>query len=812
MPTFSHFKNFTMKHLITCVVLLVLGFGSQAQVVTITDAQTNKPLEGVTLMSSRGAAFTVTNSKGQASIAAFPTDEPIEIRRLGYRARTVQPDALQAEQYTVRLERSNLELDQVVISATRRVERDRLVANRIRRVDAEQIALQNPQTAADLLGGSGEVFIQKSQQGGGSPMIRGFATNRILIAVDGVRMNNAIFRSGNLQNVISIDPFAVQSAEVVFGPGSVIYGSDAIGAVMSFQTLAPQLSHTDEPLVKGNAALRTSSANDERTAHLDATVGWKRWALVSSFTHNTFGDLRMGTRGPRSYQRTFYVNRIDSVDRVVANPDPLVQVSSGYRQDNFMQKVHFAPSEKLQLTYALHYSTTGLVPRYDRLIETTANRSPRDAEWNYGPQKWMMNHLQIRVGYDTPLWDEATVSIAHQQFEESRITRGFGSNNRNTRVEEVAALSANVDFLKALGNKGQLTYGLEAVTNEVTSTGTRTQIRTLATNPINSRYPQSDWASYAAYAAYRHQLFENFWLQAGARYNVYTLDARFDTSLFALPYNTASLENSAATGSLGLLWQNDNLWINGAISSGFRAPNVDDIGKIFEQVSGQIMVPNADLKAEYGINYELGVGVLVDERVKVEITGYYTQLNNAMVRRDFRLNGQDFILFDGNTLRVQAIQNAAEARVYGIQAALDADLGQGFGISGRFNWQRGEEELDNGETSRSRHAAPWFGMGRFYWKNEKLLLECSAMYSGEVTFENLAFEERLKTFIYAIDPQGRPWSPSWYTINLRAMVQLNDTFTVSGGLENITDQRYRPYSSGIAAPGRNVVLAVRATF
>ena len=81
--------------------------------------------------------------------------------------------------------------------------------------------LRNPQTTADLLGQIGSVFIQKSQMGGGSPMIRGFATNRVLMVADGVRMNNAIYRSGNNQNIISIDPFSLEDAEVIFGPGSI---------------------------------------------------------------------------------------------------------------------------------------------------------------------------------------------------------------------------------------------------------------------------------------------------------------------------------------------------------------------------------------------------------------------------------------------------------------------------------------------------------------------------------------------------------------------------------------------------------------
>ena len=165
----------------------------------------------------------------------------------------------------------------------------------------------NPQTAADLLGLTGEIFVQKSQYGGGSPMIRGFSTNRLLYSVDGVRMNTAIFRSGNLQNVISLDPFAISSAEVLFGPGSVSYGSDAIGGVMVFNTLRPKLSVAKSPVVYGSATVRTASASNELTAHLHAGVGWRKWGFVTSFTTSSFGDLKQGTRGPSDYVMPYIV-------------------------------------------------------------------------------------------------------------------------------------------------------------------------------------------------------------------------------------------------------------------------------------------------------------------------------------------------------------------------------------------------------------------------------------------------------------------------------------------------------------------------
>ncbi|HMR57759.1 MAG TPA: TonB-dependent receptor plug domain-containing protein, partial [Cyclobacteriaceae bacterium] len=114
-------------------------------------------------------------------------------------------------------------LDEVVVSVNRWEQNQREISTRVTKISPALIQLQNPQTSADMLGLSNQVFIQKSQLGGGSPMIRGFATNRVLLVIDGVRMNNAIFRSGNLQNVISLDANAIQNTEVVFGPGSVVY-------------------------------------------------------------------------------------------------------------------------------------------------------------------------------------------------------------------------------------------------------------------------------------------------------------------------------------------------------------------------------------------------------------------------------------------------------------------------------------------------------------------------------------------------------------------------------------------------------------
>ena len=160
-------------------LLLVFGSGAlSAQVLTVLDAETDKPLASAALFTEGQRRFAVTNALGEADLAEFGPNDIIHIRLLGYEPMQIAVSELANVNNRVYLNRSNFNLDQVVISATRRVERDRLIPNRIVKIDPKFVALENPQTAADLLGSTGEVFIQKSQQGGGSPMIRGFATNR----------------------------------------------------------------------------------------------------------------------------------------------------------------------------------------------------------------------------------------------------------------------------------------------------------------------------------------------------------------------------------------------------------------------------------------------------------------------------------------------------------------------------------------------------------------------------------------------------------------------------------------------------------
>lgn len=802
----------TYLSIVFCVFMMVSKVYSQT--ISVVDGSTNLPVEGAIISSDSNKMIVFTDKNGKAELTnLIKSSGIIIISFFGYQTIEITVNEVGKSNMVVELTPKDFDLEQVIVSATKWNQSSLSVPQKVTTLKSREIAFQNPQSAADLLGLSGKVFIQKSQQGGGSPMIRGFATNRLLYSVDGVRMNTAIFRAGNLQNVISLDPFVTESAEILFGPGSVIYGSDAIGGVMSFQTLTPKFASLSNKMsINGNATIRHSTANKEKTGHFDLNIGHQKFASVTSVSYNDFGDLRMGTDGPEEYLKKLDVERQGDKDVVIINKDSLVQVPSAYSQLNLMQKLRYAISDKWDIQYALHYSETSEYSRYDRHIRYR-NGLPRYGEWKYGPQKWLMNHLTLTNINSTWLWDKLSIRLAHQRFEESRIDRDLNRATRHIKTEKVGAYSLNFDLSKSISNNQNLNYGLEAVINDVSSSGIDEDIVLLTSFPGASRYPQATWSSYAAYANYDYKFSDKFNLQIGGRYNYFSLYAEYDTTFYPLPFTKAKNNNGALTGSLGVVYRPElttALMVN--FSTGFRSPNVDDSGKVFDTVAGFVTVPNPDLKAEYAYNTEIGVVQVIGDVIRLDLNLYYTRLNDALVKRPFQLNGLDSIYYNGILSKVEAIQNAALATVKGFQAGIEVKPGYGFTVISNYNIQSGEEELDNGMTSPSRHAAPNFGSTSFSWTKKKLIIAVSSVYSYGKKYNQLPAEEQNKPEIYAKGVDGKPYSPSWKIFNIKSSFRVNNSISLQAGVENLMNIRYRPYSSGIVAPGRNFIISASVKF
>lgn len=801
-----------VKFSILGIFLFLFLQSAYTQTITVLEEGSNEPIPGVAIYNLKKTKYVVTDIIGQAKLDKFNPRELIYFQNLLYKKLQSRKFDISENNNVIYLVPRVEGLQQIVISASKFEQSRRDIPQTIVSVNAKEISFVNPQTSADLLENTGNIYIQKSQLGGGSPMIRGFSTNRLLISVDGVRMNNAIFRGGNLQNVISIDPFAIQSTEVTLGPGSVVYGSDAIGGVMSFYTKKPQLSYKDELYLTGNALLRYATANEEKTGHFDVNLGYRKWAFLTSVSYTDFDDLRMGSNGPIDYIRSEYVVRENGEDIIVSNSNPLVQIPTGYNQINLMQKVRFEPSDNLNFDLGFYYSSTSDYARYDRLLRYNGDNL-RSAEWNYGPQQWFMGNLQLtKLSSSSNLYDKIQATFAYQNFKESRNDRDFQSPFREVRAESVDAISFNLDLEKDLNTKTSIFYGIEYLHNTVRSEGSEENIETNENRPNVTRYPDgSTWQSMAAYASLKHRPNSKFVFQTGLRFNQVIAKADFtENNVFLnLPFDNAEVNTGALTGTAGIIWSPSNLiqWKLNA-STAFRAPNIDDIGKVFDSEPGSVVVPNKDLKAEYAYSGELGLKLNFENKVILDLATYYTFLDNALIRRDYELNGETEIVYDGELSSIQAIQNASKAWIYGFEVGLDINFSEQLKLRSQYNVIGGTEE-NNGVEEPVRHVAPNFGRTHFIWKNKKLQLDAFLVYNNELSFNQLSTSESSKDYIYAQDANGNPYAPSWHTINLRTQYQWTDKLSITASLENITDQRYRPYSSGISAAGRNLIIALK---
>ncbi len=360
-----------------------------------------------------------------------------------------------------------------------------------------------------------------------------------------------------------------------------------------------------------------------------------------------------------------------------------------------------------------------------------------------------------------------------------------------------------------------LFYGVEYVLNDVDSKGEITDIRSGISQLGPSRYPLSTWSSMAVYVNDEYRLSKKISIQGGLRYNYFILNADFSNNLDFYPFSFSESEinNGALTGSIGGVFHPNNNWaIKANFGTAFRSPNVDDIGKIFDSEPGAVTIPNPNLEAENAYNFDAGVAKVFSDLMKLDITAFYTILDHAMVRRNDQINGLDSIFYEGVLSQVQTIQNAAKANVYGVQLGLEVKLPADLSFSSDLNFQKGEEELDDGSISPSRHAAPLFGRSSLSFKKNKLYMELYAVYQGEKANDDLPDSEKSKDEIYAKDADGHNYAPAWYTLNFKANYNFNPTFSLMAGLENITDQRYRPYSSGISGAGRNFLISLTFNF
>ncbi|MCK9618421.1 MAG: TonB-dependent receptor [Lentimicrobiaceae bacterium] len=805
------------KIIFTLCIFTCFIYSVTAQQVTVYDKSDLQPIVNVSVYNQAKSAAEMTDAKGVAKLSAFKDNDTLFFKHIAYQEFKITKKALSQSKYKVYLADNIIRLDEVVLSANKFEEKKADIPHKIDIITAKQIAFNNPQTSADLLQQNGNIFVQQSQLGGGSPVLRGFEANKVLLVVDGVRMNNAIYRSGHLQSIITVDPNILQRVEVVFGPGSVIYGSDALGGVVHFYTPNPLLSFNGKPYVNSGFFTRYSSAANEMSGNVHFNIGLKKWAFLTNISYKNLDDLHMGSVRDPFYgdfgKCNYYVKRINGTDSLLKNSDPNLQKETGYSQYDIMQKILFQANRNTRYILNLQYSNSSNIQRYDRL-QQFAGGLPKYAEWYYGPQSRLLASLRAELSGDRKLYDNWNTTIAYQNISEDRISRKYRKNNKQYQLETVDVFSLNTDLMKKVTPVNELRYGLETVYNSVSSEAYQKNILTgEKTYDMATRYPDdyNYMFTLAAYATHNWEISKKFIFSQGVRINYIALRSVYTDTMMKImqfPFdNTIKQDNTAVNGNLGFVYLPGSNWRFAlSAASGFRAPNVDDVGKVNDSNAKDhlLVIPNPDLKPEYSYNLDFTLGKTAFNTLNLEFTGFYTLLKDAIVSSSATFNGQDSVSYDGQMCGIQTNTNKGEAYIYGLQANAKLQLNPQLSVTSNLTYtygrvKEGDQPLD--------HVPPFYGATTYHFELKKFHSEFSIKYNGwkKLKDYNPSGEDNLAS-------ATEKGMPAWYTLNLRAGYQITKQFNLQMALENMLDMHYRVFASGVSAPGRNFVITLRGNF
>jgi len=814
------------------ILLLLVGQYTYAQKFTVVDKDSGFPIQNVHVEGEEKDKRIISDKNGNIDLSIFSEMELLTFSHVSYVEFEMLKKLIGKGNNVIQLQFKSEILNEVFLSATKGKENISRIAEQVAVFSSKEIQNLSPQTSADMLANIPGVKVQKTQFGGGSPVLRGMEANRILLVVDGVRMNNAIYRKGHLQNSITVSPSMLERTEVIFGPSSVIYGSDALGGVIHYYTRSPKTS--EKTVVNSEFMSRVGSVNNEFTIQGGIEVQMKKWATYTSISRSKFGDLKMGKNRNHNFKdwgKQFqFSNNTDKFynPNAVISSNPDIQRNVGFEQTDFLQKVLIPINKKVEILFNMQYSASTDINRFDKLTEYKDDKL-KYAEWRYGPQKRLLLSPQLNLDLDSKWIDNGTITFAFQDIDESRINRKMDSFDRSSRFENVNVYSLNGDFNTNLKQKvnRNFGYGFEFAYNDVNSRSKGEVLEVDGneiigisdTYTVQTRYPDggSSYMSSAIYMDYRQDISKKSTLNTGIRLTNTQLHALWvDESFIKLPDNDLALKNTAVTLTAGYVFKPNITWqLNGVLSSGFRSPNIDDIGKIREK-RGTVTVPNVDLQPEFAYNFEAGVLKYFDDKnFYVGFTSYYTLLDNYIVRAPFILNGSSKIIYDDEELDILANVNNETAYIIGGTLTFKGNLSKHFQTKASLTYTKGGA-YDTKEPLSS--IPPVFGNLDLIYAKKKFEAGLNFVFNGRKKLEDYNISEGIDNIeetpliLHPADADYYYGTPSWQSLNFYSRYKATKNIDLLIAVDNIFDLHYKEFASAISAPGRNFSFTILGSF
>jgi len=830
---------FLKENKILLFVFISFSLNSFSQKLIIKDSKGKSVIPNVSVYNSQRSLTVLSDIEGNVDYSGFQKSDTLIFSHIAYEKFNIQINKIpkSSSKTIIYLNPNPQQLSEIILSVGRNKENRKKISKKVTLITSKKTELDLPQTSADLLYYGGGVRIQKTQGGGGSPVIRGFEANRVLLVVDGVRMNNAIYRSGHLQNAITIDPNVLERTEVIFGPSSVGYGSDALGGVVHFYTIKPKINNEKQWTIKGLESYNTDL--NHIVSNLNFEYSKEKWASFTSFSYSDFGDIIMGenrTHGFKSWGlNKFTLSKEKFNTTSVLNKNPNIQKNTAYSQFDLLQKFNFKMSESSNLIFNIQHSNSSNIDRYDKLNEYNSAGDLKYAQWHYGPQKRTLLSTSYNFLKNNNWLKKGTVVAAFQKINESRHNRKYQSLTMNSQIEDVEVFSINADFIRGEANASSLSYGFEYTHNNVSSIAygaslTKQNNSISNINKVNSsfkiptRYPSggSNYSTAASYYEFRKDLSNKSNFSFGMRYTYTWLNARWlEEALIDANLNRIKTQKSSLTGSLGYVYRSNNTWqISANFSSGFRSPNIDDMGKIREN-RGLLSVPNMQLKPEYAYNSELGLTKFFDNKMTVfSLNLYYTHITDHIIRDYFQIlndtstQNPATILYNSEEVKTIANINSGRAYIYGFSFDSEAKIISNLIFKSNITFTKGGSV--NSSTPLPS-ISPLFGSFYLKWINSNFKTQFSYKFSGYKNPEDYSsggedgLEETPLLGFNGNEPNYYG-IPSWGIFKLSSSYKISNKLKATLIFDNIFDIHYREFASGISSPGRNLNIVLEHKF
>ena len=656
-------------------------------------------------------------------------------------------------------------------------------------LSADTLATRQPRTLPIALEELPGLMVQKTSSAQGAPYIRGFTGFRTLLLIDGIRLNNSVFREGPNQYWGTVDPLALSRLELVKGPASVLYGSDAVGGTVNAVSLTPTFSAlpsasstspSSAPPATAHVSHRYASADDSHVTRLAASARLSdRLAGQIGLSQKNYHDLRAG-RGTGTQPRTGYSESgLDASLAYRIGPHTrLTALAQDFTQDDAWR------------THSTVYGSTWRGTRPGNDLQRSLDQSRR------------LFAVQLHADHLATPVDELHLSVSHQRQQEDQ----FRLRHDRRREDTGFAVATFGTFVQAQSPSpfGRWIYGGEFYRDRVDSTSIRYRADG-SLNAVDIQGPVADDATYDLAGAYLENRLPRLGpvdLILGGRFNYAAADARRvrdprsgATTRVTADWHSllASLRGVVRLDSAG----RHNLFAG--LSESFRAPNLSDLTRFDIAEGGQIETPAPGLEPEFFVTAEAGWRTRHDHG-SASVAAFHTVIRNQIIRTPTGA------LVDG--LAEVTKRNSGAGYVQGLELASTFRLLPAWTLSTALTWMRGELDYFPSSSSASLLRAPLSrvmpltGHVTLRWDapTARTWLELAA--SAATRQDRLAPGDRVDT--ERIPTTG---TPGYAVGKLRTGWRATAALTLTAALENLTDTDYRIHGSGLNEPGRNLILS-----